>query len=72
MMAKKCKATLELSDDYGDNCTTFHCQLPPKHFGLHREMGAVFRKYCVIWSDKPLRAVDTADKLGYIIHEWEE
>ena len=32
-----CKSELELGDDYGDNSTTFHCQLEEGHKGKHQE-----------------------------------
>ena len=34
---KRCKAILEVADDYGDNSGTFHCQLPAGHNGQHQE-----------------------------------
>jgi len=40
-MAKeqKCDATIEFGDDYGDNSTTFHCELKKGHRGKHKETG---------------------------------
>ncbi len=50
----KCKATIEFGDDYGDNNTTFHCQLEAKHSGTHKETGdmgygAVPMPYTLTW-----------------------
>ena len=36
---KKCKSTIVFGDDYGDNSTTFHCQLEKGHVGNHKEVG---------------------------------
>lgn len=36
---KKCKATIVFGDDFGDNVSTFHCQLEVGHEGCHREIG---------------------------------
>ncbi|MCK9592847.1 MAG: hypothetical protein M0Q91_12660 [Methanoregula sp.] len=33
----RCKAILEIGDDYGDNTATIHCQLPRGHEGQHEE-----------------------------------
>ncbi len=35
----KCDATIEFGDDYGDNHSTFHCQLEQGHEGPHQEKG---------------------------------
>lgn len=35
----KCPATIEFGDDFGDNTTTFHCQLTAGHEGSHYEEG---------------------------------
>ena len=37
----KCKAIIEFADDYGDNHSTFHCQLEEGHEGLHSEKGVM-------------------------------
>lgn len=34
-----CSATIKFGDDYGDNSSTFHCQLEEGHEGLHQEKG---------------------------------
>lgn len=36
---KKCKAIIQFGDDFGDNDTTFHCQLEENHSGKHKEIG---------------------------------
>ena len=36
-MSEECKAELHLSDDPGDNRTTFVCELNEGHKGSHRE-----------------------------------
>ena len=33
----QCNVRLQIGDDYGDNCTTFRCQLPVGHDGRHQE-----------------------------------
>lgn len=35
----RCKTIIKFGDDYGDNCSTFHCQLEEGHTGKHREVG---------------------------------
>jgi hypothetical protein len=40
-----CGATLDVGDDYGDNSSTFHCQLPYEHEGKHQ---AILRKGDVV------------------------
>lgn len=34
---RKCKATLEIGDDYGDNYALMRCQLARGHKGRHQE-----------------------------------
>ena len=47
---KECGATIELGDDYGDNNSTFHCQLRKQHSGKHKEKGDMYgQKYSLIW-----------------------
>jgi hypothetical protein len=53
-MTKKCKATIKFGVDYGDNVTTFHCQLEKGHKGPHREIGdmgygVIKMPYTLIW-----------------------
>ena len=38
-MCMKCDAIIRFADDYGDNVSTFHCQLDKGHTGLHIESG---------------------------------
>lgn len=38
-MVELCNATIRFGDDYGDNSTTFHCQLEDNHAGKHVEHG---------------------------------
>ena len=38
-MTERCKATIKFGDDFGDNDTTFHCQLEEGHSGKHKEVG---------------------------------
>jgi hypothetical protein len=38
-MTEKCSAIIRFGDDYGDNSTTFHCQLEEGHEGQHSEQG---------------------------------
>lgn len=33
----ECNCRFEVGDDFGDNSTTFRCQLPPGHDGPHVE-----------------------------------
>jgi hypothetical protein len=37
MEPELCPATMRFGDDYGDNTTTFHCDRPTGHKGLHME-----------------------------------
>ena len=47
----KCKSIIEFGDDFGDNVTTFHCQLEKGHPGMHREDGLQYSKpYRLEWS----------------------
>lgn len=50
---KKCKATILFGDDYGDNTTTFHCQLKLGHEGQHEEKGSMYgeKVYILIWEE---------------------
>lgn len=34
-----CSAKIQFGDDYGDNHSTFHCQLKSGHEGKHKESG---------------------------------
>jgi hypothetical protein len=47
----QCPATIEFGDDYGDNTTTFHCQLPEGHEGDHFEDGVQYgiHPYALRW-----------------------
>jgi hypothetical protein len=38
-MTERCKAKIRFGDDYGDNSSTFHCQLEEGHEGEHKEGG---------------------------------
>ena len=60
-LKKKCKATIKFGDDFGDNTSTFHCQLEAGHNGLHSEVGdmgygVIRMPYTLTWegSDKEL------------------
>ena len=47
-----CNATIEFGDDFGDNSTTFHCNLPYGHSGEHKEIGNMYgKKYELKWVD---------------------
>jgi hypothetical protein len=64
----RCNAIIKFGDDYGDNETTFHCQLKKGHKGSHQESGdqewmllpedekkdVAFKnaKYTVTWENK--------------------
>jgi len=51
----KCKETLILADDYGDNPCTFHCDLPSHHAQkYHKEEGVSDdgSKYKMVWKLK--------------------
>lgn len=48
---KKCSAILELADDYGDNISTMHCQLPEGHEGQHFEKGTKGGGFEILWSE---------------------
>jgi hypothetical protein len=46
----QCRSFIEFGDDFGDNTTTFHCQLSPKHQGQHLEKGLLYgREFEVRW-----------------------
>jgi len=50
---KKCKSTIEFGDDFGDNTTTFHCQLERGHDGDHIEKGDMYGvPYEIKWKNK--------------------
>ena len=47
-----CNATIEFGDDFGDNTTTFHCNLPYGHSGEHKEIGDMYgKRYELKWVD---------------------
>lgn len=47
---EKCNATIKFGDDFGDNETTFHCQLKEGHRGEHEECGDMYgKKYALKW-----------------------
>ena len=49
-MEKKCKSKIEFGDDFGDNSTTFHCQLKEGHKGKHQEKALLYKdKYTLVW-----------------------
>ena len=50
-MSNRCKAKIRFGDDYGDNSSTFHCQLEEGHTEEHSEKGEVV----VLMSEKPLQ-----------------
>lgn len=53
---EKCNAIIEFGDDFGDNSTTFHCELEKGHVGNHQENGNLFgKRYRVEWEDKQLK-----------------
>lgn len=37
----KCNVIIQFGDDYGDNYSTFHCQLEAGHDGKHSETGVM-------------------------------
>lgn len=46
----ECNARLFIGDDFGDNCCTMRCPLPPGHDGPHREeFKRRGRPVCVTW-----------------------
>lgn len=49
-MSRTCRSVIVFGDDYGDNDTTFRCQLPRGHEGDHLERGSQYgKKYLVTW-----------------------
>ncbi len=45
-----CDEPIAFGDDYGDNETTFHCQLPEGHPGDHEESGDMYgTPYVLKW-----------------------
>ncbi|MFA5132610.1 MAG: hypothetical protein WC444_04810 [Candidatus Paceibacterota bacterium] len=53
----KCSATLRLGDDYGDNTSTFRCQLEEGHQGPHQEV---------------FKHTGVSGKEGKVVVTWEE
>jgi len=50
---KRCNASIEFGDDFGDNSCTFHCELPFNHVGQHQETGDMFgNEYRLVWEEK--------------------
>ena len=51
---EKCNSNIEFGDDFGDNSTTFHCQLEKGHQGKHKEQGNLYdqQEYVLEWEDK--------------------
>lgn len=51
MTKSKCSSTIEFGDDFGDNETTFHCQLEKGHKEKHKEKGTMYGKtdYVLEW-----------------------
>ncbi len=59
---RKCGATIEFGDDYGDNTATFHCKLPKGHEGKHEETGSLYgQPYILTWL-KDRRRIDLLEK----------
>jgi len=49
----KCRNTIQFGDDYGDNETTFHCELEKGHKGKCKESGQTNDKfYYLEWENK--------------------
>lgn len=53
MDKQTCNAIIEFGDDYGDNTTTFHCNLPWGHKWQHQETGIspMGQVYKLTWYD---------------------
>lgn len=49
----KCDSKIEFGDDYGDNGTTFHCQLEKGHKEKHKEEGNIYgrQRYILEWEE---------------------
>lgn len=49
---EQCTAKIVFADDYGENLTTFCCQLEAKHKGNHIEQGIQYGSaYELAWGD---------------------
>lgn len=50
----RCDASIKIGDDYGDNETTFRCQLKNGHKGPHQEKWSTGKNYDieVIWQKR--------------------
>lgn len=49
-----CESTIAFGDDFGDNESTFHCELPPGHEGLHQESGDMYgQPFTLTWKGDP-------------------
>jgi hypothetical protein len=64
MTESQCKSKIKFGDDYGDNVTTFHCQLKEGHEGPHVETGNMYgqQDYEVKWKGECLER-DSPDYL---------
>ena len=68
----KCEASIEFGDDYGDNSTTFHCQLEKGHGSWHKETGDLScdpertQLFTVIWEDEKPKETEKRGWLKYI------
>ena len=49
-----CKSKISFGDDFGDNETTFECELKNGHKGKHHETGKIYEEqlYELYWEDK--------------------
>ncbi len=50
-MLEKCKSTLLIVDDYGDNYATMHCQLRANHKSWHKEIYYDNKKIIIAWEN---------------------
>ena len=48
-----CHSEISFADDFGDNSTTFYCNLSRNHKGKHQETGIMYGKiYKLTWNDE--------------------
>ena len=59
----RCHSFVRFGDDYGDNSSSFHCELPENHDGKHQESGSQYGKdYVLQWAEQTKEHVEKEKK----------
>lgn len=59
----RCHSFVQFGDDYGDNQSSFHCELPANHDGKHQESGCQYGKeYVVQWTEPTREYTEKVEK----------